>query len=74
MKDFLAKIRNKGTVMSMVSLAIIILTRLGFVFDQENVRIIAEAICWFLVLAGVFNNPDTDGSDLLNFIAKFLKK
>ena len=64
MRKYLARLKNKGTVLSLVGFVIVILVNCGFEIDSNVVYNLVNAICGILILLGVMNNPDTGGVDL----------
>ena len=59
----LDRLKNTGTIISIVSMIVIILTNLGFDVQNNTVMSIVEAICTIGVALGILNNPTTKGLD-----------
>lgn len=58
------KLKNPGTIMALVGLALILLNALGVEVDSTKVENVALTICSALVILGIINNPTTGGVDL----------
>ncbi|KMT23026.1 hypothetical protein [Clostridium cylindrosporum] len=61
MKEFLKRVKNPGTIVTIVSAAVLILTTLGIKVDNEQVMVIVKAICSIGIALGVLNNPTDEG-------------
>lgn len=60
----LKRLKNPGTIITLVSLVVLILTTNGIEVDSERIMITVKAICSIGVVLGILNNPDTAGLDL----------
>ena len=60
-KAILSKLRNSGTVISIVSLVILLLATNGVEIDNERVMTTVKTICALLVILGAMNNPESAG-------------
>lgn len=61
---FFNKVRNTGTILSIASLLIIILSTDGFNINANKIMIIIKSLCSIGVILGVLNNPETKGIDI----------
>lgn len=68
MKEIFKRITNTGTIISITSLIILILTVNGVGVDDNRVMTTVKALCGIGILLGVLNNPTTPGVD--NLVAK----
>ncbi|MBW6409996.1 hypothetical protein [Clostridium weizhouense] len=73
-KELIGRIKNSGTIITLVSLIILILTTNGILVDSERVINTVQAICSIGVILGILNNPETDGLDLPFISSKENKK
>lgn len=64
MNKYLKNILNTGTIISIVSLVILILTTNGVHIDTNKIMVTIKAICSIGVILGVLNNPSTKGLDI----------
>ncbi|MGN2348319.1 hypothetical protein ACTFH7_07350 [Clostridium cagae] len=62
--ELIERLKNPGTIITLVSLVILVLTTNGVLVDNERVMTTVQAICSIGVILGVLNNPGTDGVDL----------
>ncbi len=60
----LNRLKNPGTIVTLVSLVVLILTTNGFEVDSEKIMVTVKALCSIGVILGMLNNPDTPGLDL----------
>lgn len=60
----LKRLKNPGTLVTLASLVVLILTTNGIEVDSERIMITVKAICAIGVALGIFNNPETPGLDL----------
>lgn len=63
-KQILNRLRNTGTIISIVSLILLILTTNGVEIDNERVMTTVKSICSIGVILGILNNSDTNGMDM----------
>ncbi|AOR23021.1 hypothetical protein [Clostridium taeniosporum] len=63
-KELIERLKNSGTIITLVSLVILVLTTNGVLVDNEKVMTTVQAICSIGVILGILNNPETDGVDL----------
>ena len=61
---YFKKINNTGSILSIASLAVLILTINGVHVDSQRVMITIKSICSILLVLGVLNNPHTAGLDV----------
>ena len=61
---YFKKINNTGSILSIASLAVLILTINGVHVDSQRVMITIKSICSILLVLGVLNNPHTSGLDI----------
>ncbi|MGL5634723.1 MAG: phage holin [Sarcina sp.] len=61
---YFKKLNNTGSIISIVSLIIVILTVNHISVDSERIMDTVKAICSILVILGILNNPTTTGLDL----------
>jgi uncharacterized membrane protein len=57
LKSILARLNNKGTILSLVALIVSLLVQFGLNIDSEKVLGIVQTICSILILLGVLNDP-----------------
>lgn len=69
-KEFLTRFKNAGTVLTVASLIILILTTNGVELDNEKLMTTIKGACAILVVLGIMNNPDTSGLDIPALIGK----
>ncbi|EES47862.1 hypothetical protein NE172_10945 [Clostridium botulinum] len=62
--ELIERLKNPGTIITLVSLVILVLTTNGVLVDNERVMTTVQAFCSIGVILGVLNNPGTDGVDL----------
>lgn len=63
MSELVKRLKNPGTIISVVSGVVLILTTNGVGMDNNRVMTTVKAICGIGVLLGVLNNPTTPGVD-----------
>ena len=63
-KEYLARLKNPGTVIGIAGYVIIILVNCGIEVDNTAVMNIVNAICSIMVALGIMNNASTAGVDL----------
>ena len=61
---YLKKLQNTGSIISIASLIILILTVNGIHVDSDRVMTTIKAICSIGIILGILNNPQTGGIDL----------
>lgn len=59
------KFKNVGTIISVASLLIIILSTEGIDINSNKIMTVIKAVCAIGVILGVLNNPNTKGIDSL---------
>lgn len=64
MKEYLKRLTNPGTVISLAMLIATLLMQFGVNVDVTWVDTTIKIICSILVLLGILNNPTTEGLDL----------
>ena len=60
-KDYLKRLKNPATVMSIASAILMILVNFGIEVDSEAITGTVNSICSILIVVGIMNNPDTKG-------------
>lgn len=68
MNNIFKRITNTGTIISITSLVVLILTVNGVGVDDNRVMTTVKALCGIGILLGVLNNPTTPGID--NLVSK----
>lgn len=63
MSELMKRLKNTGTIISIVSAGVLILTVNGVGVDDNRVMTTVKALCTIGVLLGVLNNPETEGLD-----------
>lgn len=63
MNELFKRLKNTGTILSLVSAGVLILTVNGVGVDNNRVMTTVKALCSIGVLLGVLNNPTTPGVD-----------
>lgn len=61
MKELGKRLKNPGTIITLVSAGVLIATTLGIKVDNEAVMKIVQAACTIGISLGVLNNPTSDG-------------
>ena len=61
---YMKKINNTGSILSIASLVILILTTNGVHLDGSKIMVTTKSICSILLVLGVLNNPHTKGLDM----------
>ncbi|MPM43219.1 hypothetical protein SDC9_89892 [bioreactor metagenome] len=64
MKEYLKRLKNPGTILSVVSIVGLLLVQFGFKIDLVWLDTTGKLICSLGILIGIFNNPTTGGVDL----------
>ena len=64
MKEYLRRLKNPGTILSIVSIVGLLLVQFGFKIDLEWLDTTAKLSCSLGILIGILNNPTTGGVDL----------
>lgn len=64
MKEYLKRLKNPGTILSIVSVVGLLLVQFGFKIDLSWLDTTAKLICSLGILVGILNNPTTGGVDL----------
>lgn len=65
MKNLFQRLTNVGTIITLASLVVLLLSLTGVVeVDSEKVMNIVYVACSIGVLLGILNNPETSGIDL----------
>ena len=57
LKSILARLNNRGTIISLVALIVSLLIQFGLDIDSDKVLGIVQTICSILILLGVLNDP-----------------
>lgn len=63
-KAYLTRLKNPGTLITLVSLIVLLLTINGVKVDDARIMNSVKIICSVLAILGIMNNPDTPGLDL----------
>lgn len=61
MKNLINRLKNTGTIVSLISMIVLLLTTNGIVVDDNRIMVSVKVICSILVLLGVMNNAETPG-------------
>lgn len=64
LNEILSRLKNTGTIVSLVSAGLMIYTNLGGQIDSQQVLYIVNTLCSVGVALGVLNNPQTKGLDM----------
>lgn len=59
-----SKYANPGTILTVTSLVILLLTTNGVEVDSERIMTTVKILCSLGVVLGALNNPETPGLDL----------
>ena len=57
LKSILARVNNRGTIISLVALIVSLLIQFGLDIDSDKVIEIVQTICSILILLGLLNDP-----------------
>ena len=57
LKSIVARLNNKGTIISLVALIVSLLVQFGLDIDSDKVIEIVQTICSILILLGLLNDP-----------------
>ena len=57
LKSILARLNNRGTIISFVALIVSLLVQFGLNIDSDKVIEIVQTICSILILLGLLNDP-----------------
>lgn len=57
LKSILARLNNKGTILSLAALVVSLLVQFGAAIDSEKLIGIVQTICSILILLGLLNDP-----------------
>ncbi len=57
LKSILARLNNRGTIISLVALIVSLLIQFGLDIDSDKVIEIVQTICSILILLGLLNDP-----------------
>nr|DAN05414.1 MAG TPA: holin [Caudoviricetes sp.] len=63
-KDYLKRFTNPGTILTLASLIVLLLTQCGVKVDNEQVMSIVKTLCSIGIVLGALNNAETSGLDL----------
>lgn len=63
-KTLLKRLSNVGTIITLVSWIILLLTVNGITIDNYRIMTTVKIVCAIGTLLGILNNPDTPGIDL----------
>lgn len=61
MKELLKRIKNPGTIITIVSAFILILTNVGIEVNNDAVMNIVNSVCTIGIALGILNNPTAPG-------------
>lgn len=64
MKKYLERLKNAGTIVSIVSMIGLLLVQFGVNIDLKWLSDTINMVCSIGVLIGILNNPTTTGVDL----------
>ena len=57
LKSIVTRLNNKGTILSLAALVVILLCQFGLNIDSEKILGIVQTICSILILLGLLNDP-----------------
>lgn len=57
LKSIVARLNNRGTIISFVALIVSLLVQFGLNIDSDKVIEIVQTICSILILLGLLNDP-----------------
>lgn len=60
----LDRLKNPGTIITIVSAALLIVSNCGLKIDNETIMTCVKAACTIGIALGVLNDPSTPGLDL----------
>jgi uncharacterized membrane protein len=63
-KEYMKRFKNPGTLITVASTVVLLLTAVGVKVDNDYVMTVVKAVCSVGIALGVMNNPDTPGVDL----------
>jgi uncharacterized membrane protein len=64
------RLKNVGTIITIGSLVVLILTINGVKIDNDRVMTSIQVVCGIGVVLGILNNPDTGGLDIKELLKK----
>lgn len=59
LKSVLTRLNNKGTIISLVALAVTLVMQFGIDIDANKYTDIANTVCNILIILGLLNDPTT---------------
>lgn len=69
-QELLKRLKNPGTLVSLASLIVLLLTTNGVSVDSERVMMTVKTLCSIGIIVGALNNTTTPGLDLPGLPAK----
>ena len=57
LKSILTRLNNKGTIISLAALIVLLLCQFGLNIDSDKILGIVQTICSILILLGLLNDP-----------------
>jgi uncharacterized membrane protein len=63
-KNIKLRLKNSGTVITLASTVILILTTNGIQVDDVRIMNTIKGICTICIILGAMNNPETPGLDI----------
>lgn len=61
MKEIFKRLKNKGTIITVVSAAVLIVTNLGIEVNNQAIMNVVNAACTIGIALGILNDPTTPG-------------
>jgi uncharacterized membrane protein len=61
--NFLKRLSNKGTIVGVASVVVIMLPQFGIAVDNEKIMYVVNGFCTIGILLGFLNNSTTEGID-----------
>lgn len=69
LKSILARLNNRGTIISLVALIVSLLIQFGLDIDSDKVIEIVQTICSILILLGLLNDPTENTKAYMPYIS-----
>lgn len=63
-KNIIKRLKNSGTVITLASTVILILTTNGVQVDDVRIMNTVKGLCTLAIILGAMNNPETPGLDI----------
>lgn len=69
LKSIVARLNNRGTIISLVALIVSLLVQFGLDIDSDKVIEIVQTICSILILLGLLNDPTENTKAYMPYIS-----